>query len=200
MQQSVAESVDPPMESTTPTRGRTEATSTLEENTNGKASLLPPNENDDQRKHHLLRLDRILHNFSDAASCIRPGRTELWTKEDRTEQDIAKVYAPAGLEQQFKELYTMLHPCLVQRDGKNNASAFLQGTRGSGKSLLLNQCLEAFHDDLTMQKERKAPFRIVKLDGIIIPGDNVAIVVNSSPQQPFNILTKSNQQKRCLHR
>jgi hypothetical protein len=145
--------------------------------------LVPPNENDDQRKDHLWRLDRILHNFSDAASCIRSGRKELWNNEDRTKQDIAKVYAPAGLEQQFQELYSMLHPCLVQRDGKNNASAFLQGTRGSGKSLLLNQCLEAFHDELSMQKERKALFRIVKLNGIIIPGDNVWIVVKEILRQ-----------------
>lgn len=160
------ESADPPMEeSTTPTRGRTS------------------NENDDQRKDHLSRLDNILHNFSDAASCIRSGRTELWSNEDRTKQDIAKVYAPAGLEQQFQELYSMLHPCLVQRDGKNNASAFLQGTRGSGKTLLLNQCLEAFHDELSMQKKQKALFRIVKLNGIIIPGDNVWIVVKEILRQ-----------------
>jgi hypothetical protein len=178
----VTESVRPTMEAVTSRQSITANNSAIEETTNGKVSL-PPNENDDKLKDHLLRLDRILHNFSDGASCIRPGRMDLWSRNNRTKQDIAKVYAPAGLEKQFQELYTMLHPCLVQRDGKDNASAFLQGTRGSGKSLLLNQCLQAFHDELSMQKERKPLFRIVKLNGIIIPGDNVGIVVKEILRQ-----------------
>jgi hypothetical protein len=136
---------------------------------------------------HVARLDRILYNFSDAATGTHPlpERTELWNRAaaDRSISNVSKLYAPVGLEQQFKELYTMLHPCLVQRDGKNNASAFLQGTRGSGKTLLLNQCLQAFQDELSLQTNTKAPFRIVRLNGIMIPGDNVAIVVKEILRQ-----------------
>ena len=116
----------------------------------------------------------VLFNFSDGSCCTRLSRpSEFWErklqqqvyKNDNASQqsqpqqsrslsmdEISKIYAPVGLKSQFEELYRILHPSLVERSDKTNASTFLQGARGSGKSLLLNQCIEALQDELKAQQ------------------------------------------------
>jgi hypothetical protein len=98
--------------------------------------------------------DRILHNFP-MPLLHTFGTVKLWNNEDRTEgQDIAKVYAPAGLEQQFQELYSDA----ASLPGANEMVTMLPHSpeREKGKEFLtLNQCLEAFHDELeTMQRKK----------------------------------------------
>ena len=53
--------------------------------------------------------------------------------------------------------------------------------RGSGKSLLLDQCVEAFQDELDSLEKPK--FRIVRLNGILVPGSHVNLVVQEILQQ-----------------
>jgi Cdc6-like AAA superfamily ATPase len=86
---------------------------------------------------------------------------------------MSQVYAPRHLQRQFQELYTLLHPCLVVRNHNpqrqptaavgqgpstpttTNRSAFLQGSRGSGKSLVLQRCLQAFEDELNVKRQQQ---------------------------------------------
>lgn len=92
-----------------------------------------------------------------------------WMNTNMT-QDVIKFYSPIGLEIQFQDLHRLLRSCLFDWNNshnitnednndttmkynnsnkmtRTNASAFLQGTRGSGKTYVLNQCLLCLHDE-----------------------------------------------------
>ena len=127
-------------------------------------------------------MNRVLYRFSDISHSTRLQQKELWRQGNKPKlPEITQAYAPVHLRKQFEEFYRKLHPCLVQREGKNNASAFLQGSRGSGKSLLLNQCLQAFQDEL--MASNKQVFHKVQLNGIVTPGDQVSLVVREILRQ-----------------
>jgi uncharacterized membrane protein YgcG len=135
---------------------------------------------------------------------------------------VSQVYAPRHLQRQFQELYSLLHPCLVVRhynpafqsdhqqqqqrtSTTTNRSAFLQGARGSGKSLVLQRCLQAFEDELSVKQQQQQQqqqqelqqysagqqqnqpttsfFRIVRIHGILVPGSKVEVVVQEILQQ-----------------
>jgi Cdc6-like AAA superfamily ATPase len=63
-----------------------------------------------------------------------------------------------------------------------NASAFIQGSRGSGKSLLVRQVLQAVVDEIHQHRCRntitsQTYFRYVYINGLLIPGHSVHTVV-----------------------
>lgn len=137
----------------------------------------------ERARKHLSLLDQILERFSEAPLMIVRQHHDgnLW-KETTIDsgtgpslEAITAAYAPRGLEHQFQQLYRILHPCLVQWESRTNGSAFLQGTRGSGKSLVLDRCLQACRDELDSRGQRH--FRVVTLNGILIPGRHVSLVV-----------------------
>ena len=70
------------------------------------------------------------------------------------------------------DLYRLLYPCLVER--KNNAAAFVMGSRGSGKSRLVDNCL-------TRMDQSK--FHTVRLNGLMIRGNDVGVAVNELVRQ-----------------
>jgi hypothetical protein len=103
------------------------------------------------------------------------------------------------LKAQFEELHRVLQPSLVagrRGDGqktKKNASAFLQGARGSGKSLVLEACLAALRQE-GKSTGRPDPFRVVRLHGILVPGSNVALCVQEILRQLTDMSDQDSQQ------
>jgi Cdc6-like AAA superfamily ATPase len=132
--------------------------------------------------------------------------------------DITTRYSPMTLEKQFQDLYRLLHPALISKAiltttsncnnnpteeiRQCNASAFLQGTRGSGKSYLLHQVLRAIRDEIVYHHHHHhhslstttivssatqiisppppaaaAMFRTIYINGLLIPGHSVHHVV-----------------------
>jgi len=142
-----------------------------------------------------------------------------------TLQEITDAYAPRTLETQFQELYRTLHPALVvvgnsnhdsnhnasscsvkndsnnnNRSSRSNVSAFVQGPRGSGKTLLLNRVLVALADEIRAASSSSSAnsnsnnsnndnnnnsrmFRLVYVHGITVPGHSVHTVVREILQQ-----------------
>ena len=108
-----------------------------------------------------------------------------------TLQEITDAYAPRTLENQFQDLYRTLHPALVVTAAARtapdlhrrcNASAFVQGPRGSGKTLLLNRVLMALADEIATQQQQRM-FRLVYVNGILVPGHSVNTVVREILKQ-----------------
>lgn len=140
-------------------------------------------------------LNDVLYNLSDAAvyGC-RTRQRSLWRKNSPpADSSVVKEYAPPHLESQFEAMYRMFRPCLVQRDEHVNASAILQGCRGSGKTLLVNQCFQALRDELDAQSHATPPFRVVRVHGLLVPGDNVALVVREMLNQLANAAFEESQ-------
>ena len=79
---------------------------------------------------------------------------------------------PRGLELQYEEICSILKPCLV--DQGKNVSLLLMGPRGSGKTQLIEACLQS------IQVHR---IRIVRLHGLVLKGDDVAVVVREIIRQ-----------------
>ena len=107
-------------------------------------------------------------------------------------QEITDAYAPVTLESQFQDLYRTLHPALVATTTattaarRSNASAFVQGTRGSGKTLLVHRVLQALADEIcsvNAGNNRNRMFRLVYVNGITVPGHSVHTVVREILQQ-----------------
>lgn len=125
---------------------------------------------------HLKQIDRVLANFSETASILRPARDGLWTSTPPPSLDqIVDVYSPVGMKTTFRELYRFLRAHLLQ--DKTNAAAFLQGTRGTGKSLVLRQCLQALQDEAAQMNSTQAMFRVISVNGIAVPGRNLSAVI-----------------------
>jgi hypothetical protein len=94
----------------------------------------------------------------------------------------------------------------TRRLKKTNVSALLMGPRGEGKSLVLDRCLLALeqraHDEFSKQQQQQqqqqshgqeshsARFRVVRLNGILLRGENVAIVVQEIVRQLCDIVTR----------
>lgn len=127
-------------------------------------------------------INESLARLSDTSIHISPECINIWDNGNEPSfEDVKTVYAPIHLKEEFKQLYRLLHPCLVDRTRKTNAGAFLQGTRGSGKTLCLNRCIRAFQDELAA---KNVPlFRTVTLNGRVTPGDNVGVVVHEILRQ-----------------
>ena len=148
----------------------------------------------DENEQKLKELDVIVGRFSDSPHTEHQLPSEasgLWTKNDGDDgtnslSKISQHYAPLHLTKQFEELYRVLHPALVDRKDKKNASAFLQGARGSGKSLVLERVLSALQAEIQStpkEQQQRRPFRIVRLNGILVPGSQVALCVQEILRQ-----------------
>jgi hypothetical protein len=128
---------------------------------------------------HLTRIDKVLANFSETATLLRPARTGLWKSATPPSLDqIVDVYAPVGMKESFRQLYRLLRTHLLQE--KRNAAAFLRGNRGSGKSLVLRQCLRALQDEsehIDGSTPQKPMLRIISVNGIAVPGRNFSAVI-----------------------
>ena len=153
------------------------------------ASTTSDNNNNNKNNDKVKELNAAIGKFSDAAVVRTPlaDPTQFWktthTADLPSPTDVAKHYAPLHLEQQFEELYRVLHPALVDRRDKKNASAFLQGARGTGKSLVLELVLQALQSELGTQTPTRRPFRIVRLNGILVPGSQVTLCVQEILRQ-----------------
>jgi hypothetical protein len=107
----------------------------------------------------IAAIEEAIRNLADTSDAMDSHRTcsavndappaaSLATASRATEEMIAKQYAPPGMEEAFQQLYRVLLPCLSgrkqeQRRHRSNASVFVQGPRGCGKSLLVQACLRA---------------------------------------------------------
>jgi Cdc6-like AAA superfamily ATPase len=80
--------------------------------------------------------------------------------------------AHAETNQIDDDLYRLLYPCLVQR--KNNAAAFVMGSRGCGKSRLVENCLARMD---------QSKFHTLRLNGLVIRGNDVGFAVNELVRQ-----------------
>ena len=101
--------------------------------------------------------------------------------------EVTKFYAPISLETQFQDLYRLFRPALISLEesggATKNASAFLQGARGSGKSLLTTAVLHAIVDEIRQRstsslQQQQPSFRYVYINGLLIPGHSVHTVVH----------------------
>jgi hypothetical protein len=127
---------------------------------NAQSSPLHPNNPENESsfvkelKSCLKLLDTVMSNFSTIV------------KKCHHSQPL-----PVGLEQPFNELYSLLHPCLVDHNKKSNVVALVMGKRGTGKTLLVEHTLA------TLQQETMCPFCVVCLNGLAIHGNDVGYAV-----------------------
>ena len=83
---------------------------------------------------------------------------------------------PIGLESQYRELYRVLERGLMPTNNeKRNVCALLMGPRGHGKTLVLEQCLS--------ELQCQSKFRIVRLNGLLLRGHDVTVVVKEILRQ-----------------
>jgi hypothetical protein len=97
---------------------------------------------------------------------------------------------PEGLTTPCNDLYTLLHPCLVERNPKSNVAALVMGKRGTGKTLVVEHAIQSLLEQNT--------FRVVKINGLLIRGDDVSFAVREiirqlsdmAMSQPQNVTKK----------
>jgi hypothetical protein len=116
-------------------------------------------------------LDLVISRFSDDASYQETKETI-----NLKENSVIRMFSPPGLEEEFKQLHSILLPCLSpssdQKISSTTASAILTGSRGCGKNLLLDSCLAA-----CKYQYPTAKFRLVLINGIVCRGSNVSAVI-----------------------
>jgi hypothetical protein len=142
---------------------------------------------------------------------------KIENNEEDSLKEFHRRFAPAGLERQYHELYQILEKGLIgatdysdhhgsstytTRRKKTNVSALLMGPRGEGKSLVLDRCLLALEqrardEDSKQPKDGNADenslgarFRVVRLNGVLLRGENVVIVVQEIVRQLCEIVTR----------
>ena len=137
----------------------------------------PARSRKDILQEQLETLDTALPYFSDSPP-LSPVDQSIWlTGKKPTTAQVSAVYAPIGLKTPFEKLYSILRPSLIPGETQTNGAAFLQGRRGSGKTLVLERCLQALRDELSTRTNQR-PFRVISLNGILVPGKHIAIVLN----------------------
>jgi hypothetical protein len=156
---------------------------------------------DSKRKHIRLKRSRAADNV-----------TDINNDEDNTY--LNDICAPIGLENQCQELYHLLYRGLigfseevnadnentgvshtnkekVGRGNKRNVSALLFGGRGNGKTLTLERCLTSLLKDhnhnANDEVSKKKLFRILRLNGIVLRGDDAGLVVREIVKQLSDI-------------
>jgi energy-coupling factor transporter ATP-binding protein EcfA2 len=118
----------------------------------------------------LAAIEEGMRNMSDVSDALLPttshrgidtaddrgeGAATTTTATSSTVEEASKKFAPPGMEGSFQQLYRALLPCLTQTMTKKghqrpNASVFVHGPRGCGKSLLVQSCLQALrHEEPT---------------------------------------------------
>jgi Cdc6-like AAA superfamily ATPase len=120
----------------------------------------------------IASLETVIAKFSD-------GDVGSNGDEDKTgeETSLLKRFAPPGLEREFQQLYGVVSggTCTVAAAA---AAAIVMGPRGSGKSLLLERCLDAMQQQQQQRKNTafKMPRKVI-IHGILSKGHNVSTVV-----------------------
>jgi predicted ATPase len=99
---------------------------------------------------------------------------------------IIQFYAPLTMEGQFQELY-----CTFCDMHRTSASAFVQGGRGMGKSLLVSAVLRALTKNELRQSHNRPAFWRVHVHGIATHGHSVETVVREILQQLSDIATEA---------
>lgn len=158
---------------------------------NRESTTTKNNETMQETDAKVAELNAIISCFAEAPASRRSTTTtntaspkdddDFW--QSTTPAEVAQRYAPLHLQSHFEDLYRVLHPALVDRQDKKNASAFLQGARGTGKSLVLELVLQALLAEIRHKNTTKRPFRIVRLHGILVPGNKVALCVQEILRQ-----------------
>jgi Cdc6-like AAA superfamily ATPase len=101
------------------------------------------------------------------------------SQRKRTHSEISD--APDAVVSSHNDLYRYLHPCLVEK--KSNVAVFVMGARGSGKSRMVED---------TLLKLDQSKFRILRLNGLVIRGNDVCFAVNELARQMSDLaLTQS---------
>ena len=153
----------------------------------------------------------MIRNFGDNEPVISRKRKSTVigndndNDNDNGSQHEASTDAPVGLEHQYNELYSLLEKGLigVEEDRiikKTNVSALLMGARGQGKSLVLERCLSslrraAVHKSKGRKDGDNAKFRVVNLNGILLRGQNVTVVVQEIVSQLCEIVAEESHGK-----
>ena len=181
----------------------TMTTPTIISNTTTTATTTRNNNNNNTREELLRNIERSIARFSDGnlsfvdgkATVVRPSSSQSTTASNSGgEQSIIRKYSPPGLEDAFHRLYSILFPSLstaatdatrtamttaVGSFGPSTSSAssaaILMGPKGSGKSLILERCLEACKEQQRLHKTTF--FRQVNINGIVCRGQDVGTVV-----------------------
>lgn len=110
------------------------------------------------KKTMIQAIDAILDRMADNYPTSRPSKR------------------PRRMEQHFDELCSILKPCL--EDKTSSLAAWLFGSRGSGKTHLIESCLQSFS---------KHQVRVVRINGLVLKGDDVGIVVREIIRQISDI-------------
>jgi Cdc6-like AAA superfamily ATPase len=170
-----------------------------------------PSSLDEDLTHLLSCLDHVLFGLGDVPIPKQRKRKQSSSSSSSTatcDSSTISHFAPPGLEKEFHELYSILYPCLVERgdNQKANAAAILMGRRGSGKTILLERCLQCLQEKVREQQQQqqaasknesnnnndKSMFRIVTLNGLMVRGDNVGFCVKEIVQQLSDIAERQN--------
>lgn len=133
-------------------------------------------------RQHIQCVDELLCNFSERGGSRNVRSEGLWSST--TKPDIAsilKTYAPTGLDDAFGQLYSFLYPSIVEGNQMKVGSVFVQGPRGSGKSLLVERCLRAFQEEIQATEEgnqkAKTSLRVIRINGLLLPGKQVSVII-----------------------
>ena len=137
-----------------------------------------------------------------------------------------KERSPVGLERQYDELYTMLRRGLLgcsndernldgeqNYESKKNVSALLLGPRGQGKSLVLERVLKSLTNEWQTKMAKQSnngqdnktvtsplvPFRLIRLDGILLRGHDVNIAVKEIVRQLSEIASRESFERLCCY-
>jgi Cdc6-like AAA superfamily ATPase len=141
------------------------------------SSLSPPSS--------LQQLDSLVDNLQHSIAQFSDGNL-LIQQHTVEEESILRRFAPPGLEEQFQQLYSVLysnlHPPYENIDSaprldtvSSSSAAILMGSKGSGKSLLLERCLAACREHKDAVK--RPLYRPVSINGILCRGQDVGAVV-----------------------
>lgn len=142
------------------------------------------------------RIDRVIANLSDGLSCAassgrkRPRPAPPPSPPPPPPASPSSIPAggtygaPPGLEAQYSELRRLLSRGLVGSGGdaggsggaKRSVAALLMGPRGCGKGLVLEAVLADLKGD-GGAGERQRFFRIVRLNGLLLRGDDAGAAV-----------------------
>lgn len=156
------------------------------------------------KKKFITNLDVAITKFSDGNLFVNNGKT----KTSIIEENILKRFSPTGLEDQFKQLYSIIYSFLY-RPSKSRTStvttnssflnissssaAILMGAKGSGKSLLLERVLLACREQKNNQQKCNSGilYRRVTINGIGCRGQDVSSVVYEIIRQLSEIAFQS---------
>lgn len=174
---------------------------------NEPESIEPPANPAVTTMHDFFRnLDATIAGFGDGHVLLVNDKKSSLNHESKGQHDriveietgILKRFAPSGLEEPFKQLYSIIFPALFRANGQSakrtlissSSAAILMGVKGSGKTLLLERVLAACREQLPQHNHQQL-YRMVEINGIVCRGEDVASVVYEIIRQLSGIAYKS---------